>query len=144
MSQTGKYRYLPYLCLLIKTWLILSSQVEKFNHFWMQHIDHIEQLFMHQCIWCEGTWLMTVFQPSRTCTHITNFWRQAAFGNFSCYDKFFCFKFFLMFLFNIFFSCTRFPFFTIKPHWPGPNKLQWPSWNMECPSTKNKNCIFLK
>ena len=111
MLKSGKY--LPCLCFLIKTWLILSSKVEKFNRFWMQHTDRIEQLFVHQCIWCGRALLTTVFPPSRTCAHITNFWRQAGFGNVSCYDEiFFCFEFFLMCLFNLFFSCARFLFFT--------------------------------
>ena len=42
----------------------------------IQRIDHIEQLFMHQCIWHMCSWLTTVFSPSRTCTQVSYFWSK--------------------------------------------------------------------
>ena len=51
----------------------------------MQHIDCIEQLFVHLVRARFAGDSFPALKDART----HKFWRQAAFGNFSCYDEFF-------------------------------------------------------
>ena len=72
----------------------------------MQHIDRIEQLFVHQCILVRARFADEVFPPSRTRAHIKNFWKQAAFGDFSCYDEDFSYFKLFPFFFLIYSSAA--------------------------------------